>query len=856
MEGICETLELRVGDTSWWECVTRTGVFEKALCKRNETTTPAKMSAMNEEIQHRQYEDLDSLLIVPREKWTFNVTINTHCKWSQLHYITKTLQQKGEYDPVKRTCFGMLLDVYPQGYFCVGLLHSIMICRITERQSMDHELWFAIGKSKARLSKQEFCLITELKFGPMLDVFRQPYEVAADGIHSRYWNGQDSVKLQALLDPFLGSNFQRPGDATKMALVLIANNVLFGQDYRRWVTPWLLSLVEDIDAWNVFPLGHYIWKLTLDYLLKRFEVPDLSVTKETRLRYNIYRFAWAMEAIPALQKIVAPSDPKDNVHPRMCRWDCNKKSKDFYKTIQKLESSDQLWALETLELTADEALLEYFVDLDVPLSESNEYLPIGHMEDRSDWGLGARQKKRSLKEKRASSGTKRMRTATALVDEMMDEGDDHGQGSEQSLDHGLAAPEPPTDPPQMQSGNDPSFTEARTSPQAPIDLVQPHIANEPAFTEVTTGPEAPIGSTLPQTVNEPAGGPSDGAGLEHDDADDGQHHEPGVDVDIDDDVLGADGEHVTHVDDVVEEAVAVVVTLYNRSYRFLSWSTPNAIEIRSLSPESSVVHHGTAEILDPTEWARLKMASKYMASPFVDPLVTRRDVRDKIVEDYEAFKKEESARRNVSILGDQGADFFITLEDPNEEMTSEHIDACLNLLCKRMTGPKSKLYTTRGCMVDTIFFVNTIRMLHIEFSTEDARAKMQISDELRGYAEGKRPTYTKKWEDVDFILAPCNVGGHWVVAKIDLVRWTIKVVDSAITSDAKDNGVHASQMTPLTTLMPFICHQVGYFNNIRRKRRDLMPMPLDIHLSKAKVHLQNDSVSCGMFMIRYIEHIL
>ncbi|EOY27332.1 Uncharacterized protein TCM_029202 [Theobroma cacao] len=147
-------------------------------------------------------------------------------------------------------------------------------------------------------------------------------------------------------------------------------------------------------------------------------------------------------------------------------------------------------------------------------------------------------------------------------------------------------------------------------------------------------------------------------------------------------------------------------------------------------------------------------------------------------------------------------------------------------------------------------------MLHTEFSTEDARAKMQISDELQGYVEGERPTYAKKREDVDFILAPCNVGGHWVVAKINLVRWTIKVVDSARTLDAKDNGVRASQMTPLTIMMPFICHHVGYFNNICRKRRDLTSMPLVIHLPKAKVHRQNDSVSCGMFMIEYIEHIL
>ncbi|EOX96527.1 Uncharacterized protein TCM_005763 [Theobroma cacao] len=612
----------------------------------------------------------------------------------------------------------MLLDVYPQGYFYVGLLHSIMIRRITERQSMDHELWFAIGKSKAQLS---------------------------------------NVKLQALLDTFREGNFQRPGDATKMALILIANNILFGQDYCRWVTPWLLSLVEDIDAWNVFLWGHYVWKLTLDYLLKGFEVPDLSVIKETRLHYNIYGFTWfwAMEAISALQKIVTPS-------------------------------------------------------------EGNEYVPIGHMEDRSDWGLGARQKKRRLKEKRASGGTKRIRTVAALVDELMDEGDDHGQGSEQPLDHGPAAPEPPISPPQMQSGNDPSirsFTKARTGPQAPISPAQSQTANEQAFTEAMTGLEAPISPAPPQTTNEPTYakattgleapiGPTPPQTAIHGVSQclilicmayDVVEEAVAVDVTLQSD--DAEGEHLPLAEAFVDAAAGAMV-LYRES-------TLDVVEIQSSSLESSAVHHDATEISDPTERARLKMVNKYMASPFVDPLVTRLDVRDKIVEDYEAFKKEESARRNVGILGDQGADFFITLEDPNEEMTSEHIYACLSLLCKRMTGPKSKLYITRACMVDTIFF-DTIRMLHTEFPTEDARAKMQIPDELRGYVEGERPTYAKKWEDVDFILAPCNVGGHWVVAKIDLVRWTIKVVDSTITSDAKDNGAHAGQMTPLTTMMSFI----------------------------------------------------
>ncbi|WRX11768.1 Ulp1 protease family [Theobroma cacao] len=148
-------------------------------------------------------------------------------------------------------------------------------------------------------------------------------------------------------------------------------------------------------------------------------------------------------------------------------------------------------------------------------------------------------------------------------------------------------------------------------------------------------------------------------------------------------------------------------------------STPDVVETQSSSPKLFTVHHGATEISDQTKRAQLKMASKYMASSYVGPLVSRGDVKDTIVEAYEAFKKYESVRS----------------------------------------------------------------------------------------------TYGKNWEDVDFILAPCNVGGHWVVARIDLVRWTIKVMDSARTSDAKDNGVRAAQMTPLMTMMPIIYNQAGYFNN-------------------------------------------
>ncbi|EOY03230.1 Uncharacterized protein TCM_017907 [Theobroma cacao] len=71
------------------------------------------------QMEFRKYDSLETLLIVSREKWAFKVSINTHY-------------------------------VYPQGYFCIGLMQNLMVRQITKTESMDHELWFAIGKSKGR----------------------------------------------------------------------------------------------------------------------------------------------------------------------------------------------------------------------------------------------------------------------------------------------------------------------------------------------------------------------------------------------------------------------------------------------------------------------------------------------------------------------------------------------------------------------------------------------------------------------------------------------------------------------------------------------------------------------------------
>ncbi|KAK2648275.1 hypothetical protein Ddye_015764 [Dipteronia dyeriana] len=91
-------------------------------------------------------------------------------------------------------------------------------------------------------------------------------QIENDGIHMRYFGRDGYLLLDKLLNRFLRGGFEKKGAGLKMTLILFANNILFDHDYRRQVMYWLMLLVEDIKAFNSFPWGHYVFKMTLHYI--------------------------------------------------------------------------------------------------------------------------------------------------------------------------------------------------------------------------------------------------------------------------------------------------------------------------------------------------------------------------------------------------------------------------------------------------------------------------------------------------------------------------------------------------------------------------------------------------------------
>ncbi|EOY12441.1 Uncharacterized protein TCM_030957 isoform 1 [Theobroma cacao] len=76
--------------------------------------------------------------------------------------------------------------------------------------------------------------------------------------------------------------------------------------------------------------------------------------------------------------------------------------------------------------------MPYWVDITVSLSKGHQYVPIWHLKDRVAWGVHLREKRRALKQKRASDGVKRRhidisrednQSCPHLVDEEDDEVD-------------------------------------------------------------------------------------------------------------------------------------------------------------------------------------------------------------------------------------------------------------------------------------------------------------------------------------------------------------------------------------------------------------------------------------------------
>ncbi|KAJ9543125.1 hypothetical protein OSB04_022832 [Centaurea solstitialis] len=161
------------------------------------------------------------------------------------------------------TCFGPWLDIRSTDGDPM-LIHLILQTQFFPEGSLADDMWFRIGGHELRLGPEEFCLITGFRFGPM-DACSQ--EISGNPFRDRVFPkipARRHVRGFDLRSVFNSKKFDRIPDldAVRICLLLLLEVGFSGHQLPEVVSDFLLRLVEDLDAWNRYPWGSYLWALT------------------------------------------------------------------------------------------------------------------------------------------------------------------------------------------------------------------------------------------------------------------------------------------------------------------------------------------------------------------------------------------------------------------------------------------------------------------------------------------------------------------------------------------------------------------------------------------------------------------
>ena len=83
---------------------------------------------------------------------------------------------------------------------------------------------------------------------------------------NRYWLNA-KVDVTTLHNPLCkqGARFDHREDPLKIALVLFVERFLFSAAYRKIVSLWLFTLAEDLEQFNNFSWGKFVFQMTFHY---------------------------------------------------------------------------------------------------------------------------------------------------------------------------------------------------------------------------------------------------------------------------------------------------------------------------------------------------------------------------------------------------------------------------------------------------------------------------------------------------------------------------------------------------------------------------------------------------------------
>ncbi|GJW30382.1 phospholipase-like protein, partial [Tanacetum coccineum] len=314
-----------------------------------------------------------------------------------------------QFEIFEKTCFGHWLNVGLKKNSQL-LIHTVLACMV---EGKENELSFLILGKQIHFRRQEFCLVTGLRFGCNMYMKKWVKNLTDNPFRNRIFphiEANVSVKLSDVIDIFDKMRKRtlvlEDNDAVRICLLVLLQQGFLGHQLSHNVSDDMLKLVEHLsNCWNIFPWGSYIWQYTYsqlrDALPRRKLLHDAKREKGEKIQYTMTGFVWAfmiwiLEAIPATHRYVH-KQPTEKI-PRALAWESTQPF--TWSRCCTLFVGDQLAPpLETLTPTKAEsetdwwkASLEYFEGKHVQSEVVSEQLDI-----EKD-GISEKKRKRSSSE--------------------------------------------------------------------------------------------------------------------------------------------------------------------------------------------------------------------------------------------------------------------------------------------------------------------------------------------------------------------------------------------------------------------------------------------------------------------------
>ncbi|KAJ0788637.1 putative papain-like cysteine peptidase superfamily [Helianthus annuus] len=282
--------------------------------------------------------------------------IRVRAAWTVLERIKKKMKGNLEHR-LRQTVFGHYLDL--ESVICES---PLLLCVARHQIPCDNPsngISYVFGNDFIHFTPIQFCLITGFRFGQITNTI---FNGSPSSFSSRIFPGTRDVKLRHLEDAFDSDWSQlSEDDCLRICLLMLLELGFKGTQRFESIDKMVLNLVDDLEAWNNFPSGSYLWQSTY------MHVYDLSRRHQQgnagfSLPGCVWPFKmWIYEVFPEFKEMV--SFFKTEAIPRFLGWGPGKRvtTATVEHIFQSTQKNEHYRPIQTILPTSQEMQTEWYI---------------------------------------------------------------------------------------------------------------------------------------------------------------------------------------------------------------------------------------------------------------------------------------------------------------------------------------------------------------------------------------------------------------------------------------------------------------------------------------------------------------